>query len=109
MLTLPMFRGILRTSQTKDSGAGCRPYFVVGGKISVNLNLNLPRLYHLMKVLPKSPTDGFQLGTLNQPSALVSDDDCREAVSDLNKWRLYRAEILEEGYDVSDIICYDIY
>jgi hypothetical protein len=51
-------------------------------------------------------THGFQLGLLNRPTALVFDDDCREAVSCLNKKRLFRAKILEDGYDVSDILYY---
>jgi hypothetical protein len=41
------------------------------------------------------------LGLLNQPLALVSDDNCREAVAILNRWRLFRAEILRDGYDVT--------
>lgn len=49
----------------------------------------------------------FQLDPLNQSSALVTDDDCREAVANLNKLRLSRAEDLESGYDVSDI--HDLY
>jgi hypothetical protein len=52
---------------------------------------------------------GLQLGLLNQTSVLVSEDDCREAVLDLNKLRWVRAEDLGDGYDVSDILCYDIY
>jgi hypothetical protein len=54
-------------------------------------------------------THGFQLGSLNLPTALVFDDDCREAVTRLNKLRLFRTKILEDGYDVSDILCYDIH
>ena len=54
-------------------------------------------------------TIGFQLGLLNQQSASVSDDMCREAVADLNKFRIFRAENLEEGYEVSNIPCYKIY
>jgi hypothetical protein len=56
-------------------------------------------------------TIGSQLGLLNQQSASVSDDICREAVADLNKFRIFRAENLEEGYDVSnhDTLSYDIY
>jgi hypothetical protein len=53
-------------------------------------------------------THGFQLGLLNRPTALVFDDDCREAVTRLNKLRLFRVFVLEQGYDVSDILCYDI-
>ncbi|KAN0140260.1 hypothetical protein V8E53_002156 [Lactarius tabidus] len=45
-------------------------------------------------------TIGSQLGLLNQQSASVSDDICREAVADLNKFRIFRAENLEEGYDL---------
>ena len=45
---------------------------------------------------------------LNQPSASVSDDDCRESAAKLNKLRLLRADYLEEGYAVSDIL-FDIY
>ena len=52
---------------------------------------------------------GFQLDLLNQPSVSVSDDECREAVTLLNRFRLLRAEELGEGYDVSDILFYDIY
>ena len=44
----------------------------------------------------------------NQPSASVSDDDCRESAAKLNKLRLLRADYLEEGYSVSNIL-YDIY
>ena len=50
----------------------------------------------------------FQLDLLNQPSASVSDDECREAVALLNRFRLLRAEDLGEGYDVSDILFYEI-
>ncbi len=53
-------------------------------------------------------THGFQLRLLNQLSKLVSDDDCRWAVSHLNTLRLQRAENLGDGYDVSDMLCYDI-
>ena len=52
---------------------------------------------------------GFQLDLLSHPSASVFDHDCREAVTHLNRFRLIRAEILQEGYDVSDILFYDIY
>jgi hypothetical protein len=52
---------------------------------------------------------GIQLGLLNKSSASVSEDDCREAVATLNRLRLLRAEDLGEGYDVSDILCCDIY
>ncbi|KAH8989365.1 hypothetical protein EDB86DRAFT_3245232, partial [Lactarius hatsudake] len=41
----------------------------------------------------------FRLRLLSWPSALVSDDDCRRAVSQLNIFRLKRAETLGEGYD----------
>jgi hypothetical protein len=54
-------------------------------------------------------THGFQLGLLNRPTALVFDDDCREAVSRLSKLRLFRVLILEQGYDVSDTLCFDIH
>ena len=54
-------------------------------------------------------THGFQLGLLKHPSAPVSDDDCRDAVTRLNMFRLLRAEDLEEGYDVSNIVFYNIY
>ena len=97
MYTLPMFHRILRTSQAKDLGAGCRPYFVVGGKL----------LSLLMKVV--HATYGFQLGLRDKPSASALEDDCREAVAGLNMCRLFRAESLRDGYDVSDILCYDIY
>ena len=50
----------------------------------------------------------FRLDSLNQPSASVSDDDCREAVALLNRFRLLSAEDLGEGYDVSDILFYEI-
>jgi hypothetical protein len=50
----------------------------------------------------------FRLGLLNRPTALVFDDDCREAVTQLNKKRLFRTKILEDGYDVSDNLCFDI-
>ena len=52
---------------------------------------------------------GFQLDLLTQQSASVSDNACRGAVAFLNILQLTRAEILEEGYDVSDILFYDIY
>ncbi|KAN0140320.1 hypothetical protein V8E53_002216 [Lactarius tabidus] len=42
---------------------------------------------------------GFQLGLLSQTSVLVSEDDCRDAVIDLNKLRWVRAESLRDGYD----------
>ena len=34
----------------------------------------------------------------------VSDDDCRKSVHSLNVLRLRRVEILEDGYEVSDIL-----
>ena len=52
---------------------------------------------------------GFQLDLLSHPSASVSDDDCREAVTLLNRFRLLRAEELGEGYNVSYILFYNIY
>ena len=51
---------------------------------------------------------GFQGHPLNCPSGLAFDDDCRWAVSQLNTLRLQRAENLGDGYDVSDILCYNI-
>lgn len=45
---------------------------------------------------------------LNRPFALVSDDACREAVARLNRLRLSRAENLGDGYEVRDILGYDI-
>ena len=53
-------------------------------------------------------THGFQLGLRDHPFALALEDDCREAVAGLNVCRSFRAEILRDGYDVSDILCYDI-
>jgi hypothetical protein len=50
---------------------------------------------------------GYHL--VNQPSVLVFDDECREAVADLNRLRRSRAEDLEAGYNVSNILCYDIF
>jgi hypothetical protein len=44
---------------------------------------------------------GFQLGLLNFPSELVSDDNRRRAVGLLNTLRLKRVESLEDGYNVS--------
>ena len=38
---------------------------------------------------------------------LVSDDDVRLAVSLLNHFRLDRAEILRDGYEVSKSLCYN--
>ncbi len=38
----------------------------------------------------------------------MSDDDCRAAVGRLNTFRLMRAENLGDGYDVSDILRYEI-
>jgi hypothetical protein len=69
------------------------------------------------KAVPSEPEEGdanithglFQLGFLNQPTALVSYDDCREAVTRLNKLRWKWAENLGDGYDVSRICCCDIY
>ena len=49
----------------------------------------------------------FQLGLPNFPSELAFDDDCRAAVFELNNLRLMRVENLGDGYDVSDILCYD--
>jgi hypothetical protein len=46
-------------------------------------------------------TRGFRLGLLNFPPELVSDDNCRRAVSLLNTLRLKRVESLEDGYNVS--------
>ena len=37
----------------------------------------------------------------------MSDDDVRSAISLLNNARLGRAEILEDGYDVSKSLCYN--
>jgi hypothetical protein len=54
-------------------------------------------------------THGFQLGLRNRPTALAFDEDCRDAVMCLNKLRSSRVEILEQGYDVSEILCYDIH
>jgi hypothetical protein len=51
---------------------------------------------------------GFQLHLLNRPSGLAFDDDCRWAVSHLNTLRLQRAENLGDGYEVSDILYYNI-
>ena len=43
----------------------------------------------------------------NKKLASVTDDECREAVADLNRLRRARAEDLEAGYDVGDILCYN--
>ena len=53
-------------------------------------------------------THGFQLGLRDHPFELALEDDCREAVAGLNTCRSVRAESLRDGYDVSDILCYDI-
>ena len=53
-------------------------------------------------------THGLQVSLLNWPSELVSDDDCRRAVSYLNTFRSRRVENLRDGYNVSDILYYDI-
>ena len=44
---------------------------------------------------------------LTQPSGLVSDDDCRFAVSVLNQYRWMRVENLEDGYHVSGTLYFD--
>jgi hypothetical protein len=44
----------------------------------------------------------------NVYSGLVTDYACREAICKLNVFRWWRAEYLGDGYDVSDILCYDI-
>ncbi|KAI9456978.1 hypothetical protein BJY52DRAFT_1187583 [Lactarius psammicola] len=43
-------------------------------------------------------THGLQLGILNLPFELVSDDECRRAVCQLNIFRSGRAECLVDGY-----------
>ena len=52
-------------------------------------------------------THGFQVRLLSQPSGLVSDDDCRLAVTRLNVRRWIRVENLEDGYLVSGTLCFD--
>jgi hypothetical protein len=49
----------------------------------------------------------FQVSLLSQPTELVSDDDCRFAVSILNQHRWMRVENLEDGYQVRVTLCYD--
>ena len=44
---------------------------------------------------------------LTQPSGLVSDDDCRFAVSVLNQYRWMRVENLEDGYHASGTLYFD--
>jgi hypothetical protein len=51
-------------------------------------------------------THGFQVILLSQPSGLVSEDDCRFAVSMLNERRWIRVEYLEHGYRVSGPLSY---
>lgn len=41
---------------------------------------------------------------LNSFPGPVSEDDCRKAVHSLNVLRLRRVELLEDGYEVSDIL-----
>ena len=82
---------------SKRFGSRVPALFLVGGKL----------LSLLMKVV--HVTYGFQLGLRDKPSASALEDDCREAVAGLNICRLFRAESLRDGYDVSDILCYDIY
>ena len=52
-------------------------------------------------------THGFQVSLLSQPSGLVSDDDCRLAVSKLNQLRWLRVENLGDGYHVSSRLSFD--
>ena len=52
-------------------------------------------------------TRDFKVSLLSQPSGLVSDDDCRLAVSRLNRRRWLRVENLEDGYHVSATLCFD--
>jgi hypothetical protein len=44
----------------------------------------------------------------NVRSGLVTDDACRGVVRKLNEFRSMRAEYLGDGYDVSNVLCYDI-
>jgi hypothetical protein len=38
----------------------------------------------------------------------VSEDDCRKVVGELNDLRWIRSDYLGDGYDVGDILCYNI-
>ena len=53
-----------------------------------------------------SPMDSENL-VYNQPSELVSDHDFKSAVGLLNILRFRRVENLEDGYNVSVILCSD--
>ena len=65
----------------------------------------VPNLPFLKKVLPISLY--LRVVLLSQPSGLVSDDDCRFAVSVLNQYRWMRVENLEDGYHVSGTLYFD--
>ncbi|KAN0140318.1 Rho GTPase activation protein, partial [Lactarius tabidus] len=50
--------------------------------------------------------DASQRPQDGNPTALAFDDDCREAVTGLNKLRLFRAEMLESGYDLLERVVF---
>jgi hypothetical protein len=85
-----------------------------GGKVSA-LFLGRREEHELAKQIAKpamseegiaDTTHGFQVILLSQPSGLVSEDDCRFAVSMLNERRWIRVEYLEHGYRVSGPLSY---
>jgi hypothetical protein len=89
---------------TKGLEAKCRLYFVVGEKI-----YGSPKFAKSTKSEEGNTeiTHWLLVRLLSQPSELVSDDDCRVAVSILNQFRTTRVEDLVDGYDVSCTLCYD--
>jgi hypothetical protein len=92
-LTLTMTLNVLTGRAFQPTG------FVVSRTIRKNL-----RLRNLKMVLP---IHFKKLDSLSWSSEVVSDNDFRSAVRVLNSYRLRRAEILGDGYDVSTILCYN--
>ena len=84
----------------------------IGGKVSTTLWGWRENVRNLEPAVSEEGiadiTHGFQLSLFDVTSKLEFDNTCRRAVTHLNYYRLSRVEDLRDGYDVSNILSYDI-
>ena len=84
----------------------------IGGKISTTLRGRRENVRNLEPAVSEEGiadiTHGFQLSLFDVTSKLVFDNICRGAVAHLSYYRSIRVEHLGDGYDVSNILSYDI-
>jgi hypothetical protein len=98
---------VLRRPDGRNQGFGGKMSALFRGRRE---DLRVPETAYLTKSEEgiADITHGFQVSLLSQPPELVPEDDCRNAVYELNHLRGKRAENLGDGYQVSSAPCYNI-